>query len=688
MALNITINKVAVTASFAAGDTVATAVTTGGTAPYVYSLATDGDKFAINSSTGVVTTIAAMDINNISSFSVTVTDSTTGTALTGTSGVTYPPIQAKSQSKFNKPNIIYKITKDIDLGNGVLTIPVGCTLDFQGGSFSNGNIVFSNTLLEGNIKLPLGVTGIITNDEYNVKWFGAKGDGVTDDTYILNWCFNNLFKLYIPTGTYNITNIVIKGDKYGVRWKGDLSYPNKYLTAHGASVLFFHIGSGKMIEFTGNTGHWEIFNICLVTGDNTTHGLYFSPTKQSTFFKTIGVNIWANTYNKVATGVTLGNGFATTFENFNFKGLNIGIDIPETPSGWFTESVIGSAYPSYIIDCNKALNITRARDIIFNNVMIERTGKVIDMISYNQGVTNVTFNNCYFEDYAIYGEFPFNITDKDSITGCSLLINNCTFLYNTLDANIFKSNGNLILQNNRGLVITEKVVSGQFVSLFNEEYYSAYRAYYNTNPNITLFKVDWYNYLGSKNFNISDRFSMGFPNGNINYAQSLRINRRFKVLFSEVTSTNVNVPIAYIPVDTTFSGMIELKVKAFTKNLSFGYSSSSYGTSNRYQNPTTIVEMNTFTEVPTVTRTFDTAKNITVYHLSIPTINNLDSDIYIECEFYTTDGSLSIQPSWGAITAIDSTKYIPNGWRFYDISNIWKKWNGTTWINLDGTPLT
>lgn len=147
MSLNITINKVSVAASFAAGATVATAVASGGTAPYVYSLATGGDKFAINSSTGVVTTIAAMDINNIASFSVTATDSTTGTALTGTSDGTYPPIQAKAQSKFNKPNVIYKITKDINLGNGVLTIPVGCTLDFQGGIISNGTIVFNSTLV-------------------------------------------------------------------------------------------------------------------------------------------------------------------------------------------------------------------------------------------------------------------------------------------------------------------------------------------------------------------------------------------------------------------------------------------------------------------------------------------------------------------------------------------------------------
>lgn len=185
MALNITINKVSVAASFAAGATVATAVASGGTAPYVYSLATGGDKFAINSSTGVVTTIAAMDINNIASFSVTATDSTTGTALTGTSSVTYPPIQAAIQNRFNKANVIYKITKDINLEGGTLTIPAGCTLDFQGGSFTNGTIVGNNTKIKAGLEKIFN-TNIILSKSWNVSevypdWFGAKGDGLSDD---------------------------------------------------------------------------------------------------------------------------------------------------------------------------------------------------------------------------------------------------------------------------------------------------------------------------------------------------------------------------------------------------------------------------------------------------------------------------------------------------------------------------
>ena len=82
------------------------------------------------------------------------------------------------QDKFNKPNVIYKITKVIDLGGGTLTIPEGCTLDFQGGSFYNGTIQGNNT----KIKAGLGKifeTDVILSSSWDIdglypEWFGAK----------------------------------------------------------------------------------------------------------------------------------------------------------------------------------------------------------------------------------------------------------------------------------------------------------------------------------------------------------------------------------------------------------------------------------------------------------------------------------------------------------------------------------
>lgn len=224
MALNITINKTAVAASYPAGSTVATAVASGGTTPYTYSLATGGDYFNIDASTGVVTTKALMDVSSIQSFSVTATDSNS-TPESITSGVVYPNIQASQQSKFNKSNVIYKIVNDIDLGNAALTIPTGCTLDFQGGSFSNGVIVGNSTVikpsgykiqnveLQGTFKYFDGVNaisseGLCLNNTYDVLDVNNLSKEVISDYQIVdsNYSilpqFRNIRSVRLATGQF------------------------------------------------------------------------------------------------------------------------------------------------------------------------------------------------------------------------------------------------------------------------------------------------------------------------------------------------------------------------------------------------------------------------------------------------------------------------------------------------------
>lgn len=65
--------------------------------------------------------------------------------------IVYPETFSSVQKNFDKPNVTYKMTKDIDLGNETLNIPLGCTLDFQGGKIINGTIVLADTRI-----LPFG----------------------------------------------------------------------------------------------------------------------------------------------------------------------------------------------------------------------------------------------------------------------------------------------------------------------------------------------------------------------------------------------------------------------------------------------------------------------------------------------------------------------------------------------------
>ena len=51
------------------------------------------------------------------------------------------------QSNINKPNTKYVVKYNFTLANQTITIPEGCILDFDGGSFSNGTLVCNDTII-------------------------------------------------------------------------------------------------------------------------------------------------------------------------------------------------------------------------------------------------------------------------------------------------------------------------------------------------------------------------------------------------------------------------------------------------------------------------------------------------------------------------------------------------------------
>lgn len=89
--------------------------------------------------------------------------------------------------QMTQENTIYEVRYDFDLGGKTLEVPADCVLDFKGGCFKNGNIVFNKTFLDGivNFDRTCIPSGSITNQEVLVDWFGATGDGITDNSYVL-----------------------------------------------------------------------------------------------------------------------------------------------------------------------------------------------------------------------------------------------------------------------------------------------------------------------------------------------------------------------------------------------------------------------------------------------------------------------------------------------------------------------
>lgn len=150
-------------------------------------------------------------------------------------------------------DVIYRIVETIDLRGETLTLPTNVTLDFQGGSISNGIITGTS----------------IGNTYLRPEWFGAKGDNSANDSAAFQMAINlcnssNCKVLKLKEATYLIDDItipsnisIIGADKYKSILK---SYANPLNTpilksddAQGNNIVLRNLtieSSGERTEYT------------------------------------------------------------------------------------------------------------------------------------------------------------------------------------------------------------------------------------------------------------------------------------------------------------------------------------------------------------------------------------------------------------------------------------------------------
>lgn len=713
MALSLTINKVNVAASFAAGATVANAVASGGTAPYVYSLATGGDKFAINSSTGAVTTIANMDASNIASFSVTATDSTTGTPLTITSDITYPPIQAAIQNKFNKNNVIYKITKFINLYGGVLTIPEGCTLDFQGGAIVNGNIIFNNTLLKGDVLFTddISISGDILNSEFLVDWFGVKGDKITDDTINLQRAINVAASytkpLILGNGSYRITNTLrVKSGTY-LKGNGSLNSYARNTAKNFSSTIYadFADGSQKWIIETSNynsqTGEYLPYNVFL-EGE----GIHYNGYDVCTSLTIEGIHITSN-YDRpvVYGGIKLVYAPTSTLRDISIQG-HIGTGIVRNAQWTFADYNITIFTHFYGYVCTRDVN---AGTILNVTVRIDPDNK-LNLADYQEyiipGVDNTNNSDEHYKgvlhfanNYNTYSKgFAFvNDVNNLSIIGeieladCAVYLNNAKsvkflslYYENTVKTGIagayckfsaenihVYSLGNTILDMGFNAIMNLSFVGQLTFSNFsyrdsivdtdNSEYNESYLWVKGWNPPVFNFtyprnRVFFYKYAVQQNSMYASFNTASVSNRGIDE----------NTVFADVTTESIDYVLA--PAGNNLGRTVTIVINSNdTHTFNISHTDGEYLFDGN----------NSFTEI----------NNVFLNPSNINTLVAVNFSGKIGWVLYRTPvkynigkGTTSGRPTLG------SSDY---GYLYYD-NELMKyiTWSGITWMNVDGTPLT
>ena len=111
---------------------------------------------------------------------------------------------------------IFRFTNDIDLTSSTIYFPSDVILQFYGGKISNGTVCGSNTFVEADpymIFENISFTGTWSCDHAYFEWFGAVGNGTTDDrAAIQKGLDSEFFHFLLLNKTYLINSHYVSAD--------------------------------------------------------------------------------------------------------------------------------------------------------------------------------------------------------------------------------------------------------------------------------------------------------------------------------------------------------------------------------------------------------------------------------------------------------------------------------------------
>lgn len=286
---------------------------------------------------------------------------------------------------------------------GFYTLNDGGNALYKIRNITNEDVVDNITLIPITTNENL-IAELIYNKEINIKQFGAKGDGVTDDTNAIQTALNkvpNNSAIYFPYGTYLTTApLVFKTNSINLR-----------LYSNGKSTIKAnHTGDCLVLTaLNENYGNHVIENL-VIQGPN----VYYSGTSNFT---------------SQGSGINLSRAYYNDIHNCNILGFKNGVLINSSIHNTITGNcfisnneigvLINGNAPNVNQICNARIRLNSKRGIsIEGSTAGYPTANIID--------------NCYIESNIPYpnvtgGNAPSDSTGIYISNGYNNIINNCYF---------------------------------------------------------------------------------------------------------------------------------------------------------------------------------------------------------------------------------------------------------------------
>lgn len=589
-------------------------------------------------------------------------------------------------SQVNVPNTIYEIRYDFDLGGDPVTIPAGCELRFVGGVIKNGQVTLNGTTLAGEKFIGDGIalSGTLFNKEVSFDWwaYDPSASCTAMMQSALDLAADNGKKLAISDGEYLLTISNDSGYRYCL-------YSEKQVSIKGESR------DGTILK----TVKTDLSDPDFDTDATDSYGYHYS-TEYGCFIR---ISATDDNAGIVLESLTLDGGnsqYKSSNRNVGHKAVWMTRTSPNNITkihvtnvrvtnfegeGLYNSGYEGLGYDSdYVItDCIFANNggssgnvgcSATYRNCVFDNANIEHTfgggnyyGRLI--------VDGCTFRN---RDGALSCDKQRSVSSWDSIKGCQCFIKNCIFENTITDTTGFNK------------IIAVSILETEDVMLENNFFHNA--GYRHAQGGCALNIGNYvYNLVSSGNVFVSD--VSPFQNCSI-VASTCRSNiykDNVCCIFGGYPSPVLDIcdrlilDVAQTENSVNYCGLGSrvwtLHVSVDNRN-SVNKTISYFNVQNYYTGGPVAMTANAITEVMNVT------SNMASIVIQAPFSNlTIDTPIHVLLNGRLNEDFIPAkQKATGRPTKLTANDA---GFIFFD-ANLGKciVWNGTAWVNMDGTALS